>query len=210
MNTDQPWLTIWTRPRQTISRITAETPTRMVLPLAALAGIADALAQNRNNGGDLTSALSGIEIMMGALVAGPIFGIIVLYGFAALTWLTGRWIGGEGSPVTIRAAFAWASIPKITAMLVMLGPIVLYGPKILTRDIDLDDAGVQSWSDLVILGIFLVIIVALRIWSFVVYLHCLGQVQGFSAWKALGNSLLAVLVLVMPIALLSVILTAGS
>jgi len=210
MNTDQPWLTIWTRPRQTISRIAAETPTRMVLPLAALAGIADALAQNRNNSGDLTGALSGIEIMIGALVAGPIVGIIVLYGFAALTWLTGRWIGGEGSPVTIRAAFAWASIPKITAMLVMLGPIVLYGPKILTRDIGLDDAGVQSWSDLVILGIFLVIIVALRIWSFVVYLHCLGQVQGFSAWKALGNSLLAMLVLVVPIAVLSVILTAGS
>ena len=33
----------------------------------------------------------------------------------------------------------------------------------------------------------------------IVLCKCLGQVQGFSAWKGLGNSLLVALVLVVPI-----------
>ena len=40
-------------------------------------------------------------------------------------------------------------------------------------------------------------------WAFVVFLKCLGQVQGFSAWKALGNTLLVVPVILLPILLLA-------
>ena len=40
------------------------------------------------------------------------------------------------------------------------------------------------------------------IWTLVVYLKSLGQVQGFSAWKALGNSCLAGLVIIVPVAIL--------
>ena len=45
---------------------------------------------------------------------------------------------------------------------------------------------------------------SIAIWAFVVFLKCLGQVQGFSAWKALGNVVLAVIVVV--IAILVIIL----
>lgn len=207
MNTDQPWFTLWTQPRQTIARIVAETPTRMVLPLAALAGIADALSQNRSGDGELANTMPGEQILIAAVVIGPILGIIALYAFAALTWLTGRWINGEGTPQSIRAAFAWASIPKIAAMFVMLPLIVLYGPEILTGDADID---VQAIPEFLILGLLLVIMVVLRAWGLIVYLHCLGQVQGFSAWKALGNTMLAVLVIAIPIAVLALFLSAVS
>ncbi len=207
MNPDQPWITLWTQPRQTIARIVAETPTRMVLPLAALAGIADALSQNRSGDGELANTMPGEQILIAAVVIGPILGIIALYAFAALTWLTGRWISGEGTPQSIRAAFAWASIPKIAAMFVMLPLIVLYGPEILTGNANID---VQSIPEVLVLGVLLVTIVVLRVWGLVVYLHCLGQVQGFSAWKALGNTMLAVLMIAVPIAVLALFLSAVS
>ena len=31
------------------------------------------------------------------------------------------------------------------------------------------------------------------------FLHSLGEVQGFSAWKALGNTMLAVLAILIPL-----------
>ena len=34
-------------------------------------------------------------------------------------------------------------------------------------------------------------------WSIVVFLKSLGQVQGFSAWKALGNVVLAMLAVIL-------------
>ena len=41
------------------------------------------------------------------------------------------------------------------------------------------------------------------IWAFVAGLKCLGEVQGFSAWKALGNGLLAGLVIAAPFIVLA-------
>ena len=46
---------------------------------------------------------------------------------------------------------------------------------------------------------FAAIEISIGIWAFVVFLKCLGQVQCFSAWKALGNVVLAGLVIIIPI-----------
>ena len=43
------------------------------------------------------------------------------------------------------------------------------------------------------------------IWAFVVYLKCLGQVQGFSAWKALGNIILLVPIFIAPFIIIYII-----
>jgi len=51
-------------------------------------------------------------------------------------------------------------------------------------------------------GIVAIAEVVLNVWSFVIALHCLGQVQGFSAWRALGNQALTALVLLVPIAII--------
>jgi hypothetical protein len=39
----------------------------------------------------------------------------------------------------------------------------------------------------------------MTIWSFFAGLHCLGETQGFSAWRALGNLVLAGAILIVPV-----------
>ncbi len=37
------------------------------------------------------------------------------------------------------------------------------------------------------------------VWTIVAFLKCLGEVQGFSAWRALGSVLLSILAILVPI-----------
>ncbi len=47
------------------------------------------------------------------------------------------------------------------------------------------------------------------LWSFVVVLKCVGEVQGFSAWRALGAMFLAGLLIVVPLILFVVLILAA-
>ena len=49
---------------------------------------------------------------------------------------------------------------------------------------------------------FGIIIFVAEITSFIILFQALGQVQGFSAWRALGNVLLAGLIAIIPLMLL--------
>jgi hypothetical protein len=174
-----PWLSIWTEPRATIQQVVDGEPKLMVLILAPLAGIADALRSNNE------LAYSGLENLIGLVVAGGIGGyVIVFLGAYPVRW-TGGWLGGTASLGAIRAAGVWSSVPKITsAVLLLLLWVVLSqlsGPV----------AGMEVAAQLMIL--------TLGIWSFVLSCKCYGQVQGFSAWKGLANMLLSFAVVVVPI-----------
>jgi hypothetical protein len=56
---------------------------------------------------------------------------------------------------------------------------------------------------------FGVLEIVVGVWAIVIFLKALGQVQGFSAWKALGNTLLASLVVLVPLALFVVLAVAA-
>ncbi len=192
--TMNPWLSIWTRPRQTIRWIVNTDPHRSVLLLAALAGIAQAL--DRASSRNLGDRISLPTILGLAVLLGPIGGIIGLYlGGFLLRW-TGRWIGGRASPPEIRAAIAWSSVPAIVALPLWVPELALFGQELFTSETPTIDENPPLAAAL--LG-FSVVEFCLAVWSFILLLKCVGEVQGFSAWKALGNVLLAALVIVLPI-----------
>lgn len=189
-----PWISMWTRPRATMQQIIEENPERLVLLLAAIGGFSEALdrASTENLGDKM--ALPVIFAM--AAVAGPILGIAGLYiGGALLRW-TGEWIGGKGTSTTIRAAWAWSNVLLIWSLLLWIPALGFFGNEFFTAEIP----GIEGDPLMlfILLGIGAVEVV-IRLWTFVVYLKCLGQVQGFSAWKALGNTLLAGLVVIVPL-----------
>ena len=178
------WLTIWYRPRATISRIVDTDPTRFVLGIAWLVG---ALAVLNNQVATATidlpanvphfPRLGPIGIAIAAFLFG-VFSVVVLYGLAALYRWSGQILGGTATAVEVRAALAWSQVPglylvAVTIIATMLGFYIPPAPH------------TESPLNLVetIVGF----------WVFVIFLKCLGEVHRFSAWRALGTILLGTL-----------------
>ena len=193
-----PWFSIWTRPRATIAQIVARNPTDLVLLLAALSGFGQALdrASERSAGDTLSLPV----IFVAAAAGGVVGGIITLYLGGLLLWWTGSWIGGRASGEHIRAAIAWSSVPIIWSLLLWIPEVALFGNELFTTATPRLDGSVGLT---VLLLSFFVVEAVIAVWAFVVFLKCLGQVQGFSAWKALGNTLLVVPVILLPILLIA-------
>ena len=177
-----PCFSIWTKPRATMRQIFETDPERLVLVLAMAGGFGESLGQaSMENLGDHTP-LAGIIAF--ALIGGAIGGSIGLYlGGAMLCW-TGRWLGGTGTPVTVRAAIAWGQVPAIWALLLWVPFFALYGAEMFSEVKPLMNANPFPVVGLSVIELVIVI------WGIVVGLKCLGEAHEFSAWRALGAGLL--------------------
>ena len=193
-----PWVSVWTKPRATIQQIVDTDPERLVLVLAAIAGFSQALARANISMGDTFEWPTIFPIFLILAIAGPISGLIGLYIFSALIRWTGNWMSGNASSQNIRAAMAWSGVPIIWALILWIPALVLFGKELFTTETPIIDA--TPSLTLIFVG-FGAIEITVEIWAIVVFLKCLGQVQGFSAWKALGNVFLAGLVFIIPIVL---------
>ena len=112
--------------------------------------------------------------------------MLIIHLCAELLNWTGNWIGGQGDYEEIRLALVWSNVPAIWFGALWL--IIFYGIHLRSNPIYLTGL---SWLDYLF-----------GIWAFAIYLNCLGEVQKFSIWKALLNSILAGLVVVVPVAIL--------
>ena len=189
-----PWLTIWTSPRATIRRIVDHDPVHLVLILAMLGGFAQAL--NNSSSESWGEILSIPVIFLICAIVGAVSGIIGLYVYGALLKWTGGWIGGQGSSVQIRAAIAWSNVPLIWALILWVPKLALFGQDLFTSEMS-NFATNQSLR--LLFFVFIIIEVIIGIWAFIIQLKCIGEVQKFSAWKALGNVILSGLVIIVPI-----------
>jgi hypothetical protein len=174
-------------------------PTRHVALLAMVAGVGRALSNASDR--SLGDQLGLPAVLMLALVLGPVGGLLGLYLASALLRWTGSWLGGQASSEQVRAAYAWSSVPAIWLLPLWIAKLVIFGRQLF---MDADFASETHWA---IFGLFTLIELVVGIWATVVLLKCLGEVQGFSAWKALGSVLLAFLVVFVPIVLLIMLIT---
>ena len=189
-----PWFSMWLHPRRTIRRIVETNPDRLVLLLAAVGGIVEALINASSDSKGENMSLQAI--LLTSLIGGPLMGVIGLWlGGALLRW-TGGWIGGQADSRRIRATLAWANVPLVWSLLLWIPALLLFGAELFAAATPILDASTML-SGLYMVFSFGIGIVS--IWAFVVFLHALGEVQGFSAWKALGNSILAGLVVLVPL-----------
>lgn len=180
-----PWVSIWTKPRATIQQIVDTNPEYLVSRLAAIDGFSLALGK-ADSMKSVGPEWEWPAVFLFAAIVGPIVGIIRLYiGSDLLRW-TGTWIGGSASSQNIRAALAWSNVPTIWSLILWIPLFALSVTETPTIDAT---PSLEFFS----LGL-VAIVLSIGIWSYVVLLKCLGQVQSFSAWKALVNVILAWLV----------------
>jgi len=197
-----PYKSILLQPRSTIQRIVDTNPTYLVLALFALTGAAGSLSAASAEGWGYDMSLLWVFLIIVAIA--PLATILTLYLISALTRWTGKWLGGKATQEQIRSAYAWSYIPVIASIALYVPLFMFYGADLFNYQHTafpdpLSMVPVQSGVAFVIVAIAEVV---LNVWSFVISLHCLGQVQGFSAWRALGNQALTALVLIIPLGII--------
>jgi len=200
-----PWFSMWTRPRATIQQIVAADPQRLVILLSILIGIIQVL--DRASSRSLGDRLPLSAILATALVAGPISGVIGLYLYAWVVHATGRALAGTGSRPNIRAALAWGNVPALWASLSWIPALAVLQIEMFTTETPRIESSL--FHLLMLFGVGVAQFVG-GVWSMFAICKALGQVQGFSAWKALGNVVLAALALVLPIGLVVFAIIAAS
>jgi hypothetical protein len=188
---DNPWLTIWTRPRATIRGIVDHDPTYRVVPLAMATGVLWAVNQmGRQNAGDATP-LAGI--LGFAAIVGPLAGIIQIY--IAGWWFSnmGRIFGGHAQSKEVRTAVAWASVPSFATIPFLAVAIALFGNRVFTKFVPGSSSPLLATTLLGVISIQIIF----GTWSGVVFLKGLGEVHGFSAWRALACTIVPGLLFVL-------------
>ena len=178
-----PLISIWARPRATMRHIVDTNPRHLVLQLAVLTGVAEVFG---TAGPQDFGKKFGVPLtLLLFLVVGSILGVLALYVGGKLLHWSGRWLGGRASLAEVQSAFAWSTVPRISTL-----PIVLTA--ILLSD--------QSWVGS---SFYFAPIILLDVWSVVLLVICIGEVQRFSTLKSLASILLVALTIWLCIAVVA-------
>jgi hypothetical protein len=196
------WLTMCIKPRETIRKIVKSISRSQMILLAALIGIDYLLDQmSTRNVGDFLPFSSVLAI---ALIGGPVIGVGLVSLFGAILSWTGKRLGGQATAAYMRAAYAWSWIPNLLGLVLWLPQLILFGTELFTTaKPKMDSSPMLAFIFLGILGIGIVT----SIWSFILLLVNISELQGFSILRALGSLLLSLLVLFVPVLCVFVLLS---
>ena len=188
---------IWTSPRKVFRYLNERNYDKYVTILLVLSGISSAFTQAASkNMGDKMS----ISVIIGiCIISGGLFGWLIYYIYAALTSWTGKCLKGEGNTKSILRTISHAMIPSVIALGLLIPQISIYGNEVFKSDGEIISAGLIS-NILVYLSMFLEFVLA--IWTIVLLVIGISEVQKFSIGKSMLNMLMVGLVVVIPIFLI--------
>ncbi len=187
-----PWLTIWTKPRATIARIVETNPNRSLWWLAAIYGFCSLM--NLFQSMALGATMGTGVILLVAIILSPFWGWLSFTIWSAFVAWVGKWFKGQGSFKAVRAAYAWSCVPIIVNIPLWLLMAVLFGHQLF---LNYPEAHLLPNSLVTLLFVILVVKVALAVWSLVIYLNALAEVQKFSVIRAILNIIVAGVVLML-------------
>ncbi len=177
-----PWKSIWLEPRKTIRSIVRTNPKAQFWLLSWLYAFPVLL--------HMAQSLSLGEVFPIALIVLISAGLAAFVGWASLSILayillwTGRWIGGDATFLELRAAVAWANVPNVVNIILWVLLTIEFGALLFTTGFsEMEFMGYQ-------LGLVVVVFIlqlTVAVWSFIILIKTIAEVQGFSAWKALLN-----------------------
>jgi hypothetical protein len=174
-----PYLTIWTEPRATIRRIVEIDPERNVILLAAIApGLALLEREWVRAMQEPVSAVWPIRVVV-EVIFFALAGVVALYISGLLLNWAAQALGGTGTALETRTAIAWAKIPSITASIA--GIVALLSGAINPPEIGINGLPKMTPPTFEFGGVHFVF----GVWSFIVLLKCVGEVQHISVWRAL-------------------------
>ncbi|MFC5603442.1 YIP1 family protein [Sporosarcina koreensis] len=183
-----PWASVWLHPRKTVQYVMEYKTGSFVLMIAMVTGIIHFLDQASGN--DLFETWNIAAILLVALLAGPIIGVIGLYIASGIYHALSLMLGGMGTSEESRKAFTVSSIIIIIGGLIWIPDLIILGKGNFISDYDFS-FGQFGWS---IISLFVNFIVG--IWSLVVLIAAISEVHRFSAWKAAVVVFLPIIILI--------------
>lgn len=193
---DNRWFKIWVKPRETIQKIVEQNPNSSLWLLAAIYGFSSLL--NLFQSMDLGLQFTPLVLVILAFVFSPFWGYIVFSVWSWFVSFTGKWLKGKGAYTHIRAAYAWSCVPLLFNVAFWLILVALFGERLFIV------MPQEPMPQVLVLFLFILLIakVVLAIWSLVIYINALAQVQQFSILRAIGNILIAAIFLTILFAVL--------
>lgn len=185
---------IWTSPREVFKFINDYHYDKYVNVLLFFAGISRAFDRaSLKDMGDKTSLLA---ILVICIVVGGLLGWISYYIYAVLLSWTGKWIKGKGDTKSILRIISYAMTPAIIALIFLIPQVGIYGNEMFKSDGDILSAGLVG--NILVYG-SLILELVLGIWTIVLCIVGVSEVQKLSIGKAILNLILPFLVIMIPI-----------
>ncbi len=185
---------IWTAPRMVFKFIEAHKYEGNQTILLVIAGIAGALqrASDRSLGDDADLLM----VIVTSLVAGVLTAFIFYPFYALLVSWTGKWLKGKADTASVLRVFAFSSIPSIFVLILTVLAILFLGKEFFLSETSL--LFESTPHTIIFLGL-LIPQVILAIWSLILFVIGLSEVQQFSILKAIINIILPILIIAIPL-----------
>ena len=185
---------IWSEPRRVFKFIDQSGYGKYGFYLLCLVGIARAFdkAIEKNWGDDM----SLWAVLATCIFVGGLFGWISLYIYSFFISWSGNWLKGEANSDTILRIMTYSAIPTVAAMVLLVYQISFFGNEVFQEQNEIENTSIVSYPLFLSLSILRF---AFGIWSFVLLVIGVSEVQKFTVGKALLNVLLPFLVLLVPI-----------
>jgi hypothetical protein len=177
-----PWITMWTQPQKTIRAVIGIDPKMGFMFLASIWFLQYFF---------LFEAHFAIEFpihwalsIVIAVILSPVIGSIYFYIMGYLLHVVGMWLKGKASFLHTRCAFAWSRMPLIIDLIMWFVISFFISQMIFAKN------GYGRAFLFVNIIAF-----ATSIWSFILLIGAIKEIQKFSTFKAILNVVLVYLIL---------------
>lgn len=189
MENRNPWLSIWTEPRETMAGIVRENPNRFLWQLATIYGFCSLM--NMFQSVVMGNAMGPIGIVILGILLAPFYGYISFTIWSFFVFLVGKLLKSQGDFKSVRAAYAWSSVPLAVNIPLWLLMVILFGHQLF---LNFPDAPSFTNGQVWLLLLLLIFKVILAIWSLVIYINALAEVQKFSIIRSIVNIVIAAVI----------------
>lgn len=177
-NQANPWLSMWTQPRETIRWIVQTNPRYGVFWLAIIYVLQGFFFFMNFWSFGLSS--SWYSLLIHIVILTPLFAFVWIFFYGWILRCTGRWLGGPAPGSHLRAALAWSRIPMTISLAMWFFLLITNPDYVFIQYV----GGTSAIFVLFINGI-------LEIWSFVLFIQSIREVQHFTIIRSLCNIFLA-------------------
>ncbi len=175
-----PWISICLNPRATIRSIVADNPKRCLFWLATIFGFSELM----NFFQSLALGLwwSAPLILLFAILGAPLTGYALMTLWSWLVMHIGHWLKGKGDFASVRAAYAWSSVPLLGTIPIWFLIIWLFQTRLFVNFPQEPTLSLASSATLLFLLAARLILV---IWALVLYFIGLSEVHRFSIIRSI-------------------------